>query len=438
MLFKYGSDAALIYATTGHVWTPLQYLSPAFTTRDQLTTFGPDWLLVVLVLWTLPFLWIGLAMTLKRACDAGRSPALALWFLFPGVNYLAMIYLATLPTAAAAAATDPRAEDARTRRIAGWAAALAGAGLGAGIAVAMTLVSTLVFGEYGISLFFATPALVGASAAWLYNRDVSRTLKASLGVAALAVVMAGGALLLFAIEGAICLLMAAPLGLPLGLIGGVMGRAIAQGGAGTGKHMLAICCSLPLLAGAESQLSTGPPLREVTTSVVIDASPEAVWANVIGFAELDEAPGWLHRLGVAYPMRARIEGRGVGAVRYCEFSTGAFVEPITVWEPGQRLAFDVIEQPVPMHEWSPYRHVHPPHLDGYLRSERGEFRLIALPDGRTRLEGSTWYTMDLAPSSYWTIWSDTILHGIHLRVLRHVSRLSEAGFESVPGEREAQ
>jgi hypothetical protein len=30
----------------------------------------------------------------------------------------------------------------------------------------------------------------------------------------------------------------------------------------------------------------------------------------------------------------RIEGAGVGAMRYCVFSTGTFVEQVTVWEPG--------------------------------------------------------------------------------------------------------
>ena len=42
--------------------------------------------------------------------------------------------------------------------------------------------------------------------------------------------------------------------------------------------------------------------------------------------------GHHHRAGLAYPMRARIEGSGPGAVRYCEFSTGPFVEPIVTWD----------------------------------------------------------------------------------------------------------
>jgi len=83
-----------------------------------------------------------------------------------------------------------------------------------------------------------------------------------------------------------------------------------------------------------------------------------------------------------------IDGEGVGALRRCEFSTGAFVEPIIVWDAPRRLSFDVTAQPDPMRELSPYRSARPPHLAGAFRARRGEFRLIALPDGRTRLEGT--------------------------------------------------
>jgi hypothetical protein len=131
------------------------------------------------------------------------------------------------------------------------------------------------------------------------------------------------------------------------------------------------------------------------------------------------------RLGIAYPTKAEIIGQGVGATRYCVFSTGTFVEPITHWEPGRRLSFDVVTQPRPLQEWSPYADVMPPHLDGYFRSRRGEFRLIALPNGRTRLEGSTWYEMRLYPEEYWVLFGDAFVHRIHERVLAHIKREAE-------------
>ncbi|MCB9798018.1 MAG: hypothetical protein H6741_35520, partial [Alphaproteobacteria bacterium] len=74
---------------------------------------------------------------------------------------------------------------------------------------------------------------------------------------------------------------------------------------------------------------------------------------------------------------------------------------------------------------SPYELVHAPHLDGILRSRRGEFRLSRLPDGGTRLEGHTWYTFDMAPAFWWTLWSQASIHAIHLRVLEHIKGVAE-------------
>jgi hypothetical protein len=146
---------------------------------------------------------------------------------------------------------------------------------------------------------------------------------------------------------------------------------------------------------------------------------------VVSFSDIPPPTEWLFRAGIAYPLRATIEGRGVGAVRRCVFTTGPFVEPIAVWDEPRLLSFDVVSLPPPMQEWTPYRHVRPPHLDGFLRAERGEFRLTELPGGRTRLEGArgTATTCGRPPTgSSGPTPSST---GIHLRVLRHIQREAE-------------
>ncbi len=426
---KYGLDVALIKAASGQFLMPLDYLSPVLTTRSQPLQGEAAWALVMLVVLALPFMWIGLSMSLRRAIDAGVMPLLALLFLIPGFNYATMLFLAIMPSAPPAEqALNAASLQPQSRLV----AALLGVAVGVSLALAITLFSTLVLGEYGLMLFFVTPVMVGVCGGWLYNRRGDRGGGGTALVSLLAVSLAGLSLLVLAIEGAICVMMTFPLAAPLGVIGGEFGRALARHrGSGLSSALLAIA-ALPLLTAVEAALPQPLPVREVRTSVVIDAPPAAVWPNVVGFAELDLPPTWLYAAGVATPMRARIVGEGVGAVRHCEFTTGAFVEPITAWEPPNRLAFDVASQPPPMHEWSPYRHVHPPHLDGYLQSKRGEFRLVDLGDGRTRLEGSTWYTLDLAPSAYWALWSDGLIHGIHERVLDHVKALSEAGHVSIP------
>jgi hypothetical protein len=78
-----------------------------------------------------------------------------------------------------------------------------------------------------------------------------------------------------------------------------------------------------------------------------------------------------------------------------------------------------------MRELSPYDDVRAPHTTGYLRTQRGEFRLIPLPGNRTRLEGSTFYTLQIFPTWYWSGYADALIHRIHMRVLRHIKGLSE-------------
>jgi hypothetical protein len=180
------------------------------------------------------------------------------------------------------------------------------------------------------------------------------------------------------------------------------------------------------MMGAEHLERRQPPLYECVTSVEVDAPPEVVWRRVISFPELPPPVDWLSRAGVAYPIRARIEGRGVGAIRHCEFSTGPFVEPIEVWDEPRLLRFAVTSCPNPMREWNPFFEVHPPHLNGFLVSKRGQFHLTRLPGGRTRLQGTTWYQHGLWPATYWSLWSNSILHGIHQKVLNHVKTLAEA------------
>ncbi len=160
---------------------------------------------------------------------------------------------------------------------------------------------------------------------------------------------------------------------------------------------------------------------------MVAAPPAAVWRNVVSFSELPPPTEALFRLGIAYPIRARIDGVGAGAIRRCEFSTGTFVEPISAWEAPARLSFDITAQPVPLRELSPYGTIAPPHLQGYFRARRGAFRLTALPGGRTLLVGATWYELDIEPRGYWKIPANAIVSAIHRRVLLHIKRLTEAG-----------
>ena len=290
------------------------------------------------------------------------------------------------------------------------------------------LASVYLLGSYGAAMFFGAPIMTCAISAYFLNRNFDFGLGRTVIHAIATLLFASLAFLVFAIEGGICILMAIPIFAPLGLLGSVVGYSIAvschRPNHDERRGLYGCILMLPLMAILESKMNTNT-IIEVRSQIVVQAPVDSVWKRVVDFPDITAEPSGILRFGIAYPIRARIDGVGIGAVRYCEFTTGSFVEPITAWDEPNRLAFDVTSQPEPMSELSPYRHIHPPHLDGTFRSLRGEFRLFELADGGTRLEGSTWYQLDIGPRVYWKLWTDWILHRIHDRVLNHVKQLAE-------------
>jgi len=417
MACKYVVDVALVAAFAHRLWTPLDYLNPVWSLRERLLRGAPAWLAPALVVWALPFLWIGVGMTLRRAVDARRSPWWSLLFFVPVVNYAAMLWLALQPSRAGVVASRLAAPAVDSRLRAG----LVGVAAAIAITIPTVLIGVYLRRMYSAGLFLGVPFTIGYISAYVFNARQAQSAGRTIEVALVAVALAGGAMLVFALEGVVCIALALPLAAVLAVPGAILGRAVALRGAGPPLLAAALLAPVVVLV---SPRQPAPP-HEVVTVIEVDAPPAVVWRHVVSFPSLAPAREWPFRAGVAAPMAARIVGRGVGATRYCDFTTGSFVEPVTVWDEGRRLGFDITAQPPPMREWSPYRDVNPPHLDGYFRATHGEFRLSPLPGGRTRLEGRTRYVVSLFPQAYWTLPAGRLVAAIHERVLQHIKAIAE-------------
>lgn len=413
---KYLGGGALIWLATDAFPAPLDYWLSLHVASSWSYRWNAPWLLPLLGVWTLPFVWLGVTLTLRRAVDAGRSCWWAFLFFVPYVNYVLMVALALMPSAQSPGVDAGKERHLQERE---GGVPIAVTSVSAGLILGFVAAASVpLFGRYGSTLFFGVPFAMGAVTAFLFNRRHGATTGETLQVVNVMFIAAAGVLFLFAAEGIICILMALPIAVLTGAGGAIVGRAMARTGKPDTPLSLVPLLILPLAGVLESP--GGLLVHEVRTSIDINASPEEVWPHVVAFRPMPEPRDILFRAGIAYPKYARIDGTGVGAVRYCVFSTGAFVEPITHWDVGRRLSFDVMASPPPLRELTPFDGVSPPHLDGYLRSRRGEFRLNPLPGGRTRLEGSTWYQIDMAPEGYWQLFSDYMIHRIHRRVLAHI------------------
>jgi uncharacterized membrane protein YhaH (DUF805 family) len=429
---KYNLDRFIAGACFGETWLPWTYLTGRGAGPRASVATPPELELYwVLALLALPFVFWGVTMTLRRLRDAGWPQMLLLLFFVPFVNLLFFAFLCLQPTREPPPVAAPPLR--WWQRVLPTESRVMAASLGIVFSVLLGLCLT-VFGakylkNYGWGLFVGTPFMMGFFGAIFHSLTRPRTWPECALVAVISVLLVSLLLVVLAVEGLFCLVMAAPIGLALAVMGATAGWLLQLDRWSHQHHHARLYAAawllVPALMTLESRLPADPPLFAATTVCEIDASPATVWRHVISFGELPPPHEKIFLAGIAYPVRARLEGHGVGAVRYCEFSTGPFVEPITVWDENHHLAFDVAAQPHPMREWSPYHDLRPAHLEGFFRSRRGEFRLTELPDGRTRLEGTTWYEQAIWPQRYWKPWSDYLVHSIHRRVLDHIKAGAE-------------
>ncbi len=427
-------------------WGLFNYVLPE--PRTGISSFTPDdWMFYgSLVALALPFIWVGVGMTLRRLRACRLPTGLISLFFVPLVNLIFFLVLSVIPThreelPRGGPVTERLRRDPLARLIPTTAMGSAGLALLVTpiVGIPLVLLSTLYLQEYGWGLFVGLPFCLGMGSVMLYSYHGRRSFATCMAVAILSIALLGLLLVALAVEGVFCIAMASPIAAALAMLGGAFGYLLQLRVAPADyvvRTLGALLLAAPLIMGAEYVDPPVTPMLEAQSSVEIAADPAVVWRHVVSFADLPPPTEWLFRIGIAYPKRAEIEGTGPGAIRRCVFSTGAFVEPIEVWDEPRLLKFGVASNPAPMEEWTPYRRVRPPHLEGFFLSRAGQFRLVPLPDGGTRLEGTTWYVHHMWPAWYWGLWSDAVIHQIHLRVLRHIRELAES--EARSGTTEAE
>src|SRR5260370_1908648 len=282
------------------------------------------------------FIWFGVGLTGCGLRNAGIPVWRAILFFIRYVNLAFFAALCALPKKeewipgeTPAARGKSMREDSAPEGSLGSAALAIGDSLLFGLA--MAFLSTSVLRTYGFGLFVGLPFGMGLIASLVYGWQAPRGLSSRIGVAILAVSIAAALLLTMGVEGAICLVMAAPISLALAAMGAWFGYMIQ--GSPRARHgapaaMVIVLLSVPSLQTGEAILHRAPPVFVVRTPIEVNAPPEKVWSQVVAFAEIPPPKELLFRAGIAYPIRAEISGHGVGARRHCIFPPCPFEQPI--------------------------------------------------------------------------------------------------------------
>ncbi len=274
---------------------------------------------------------------------------------------------------------------------------------------------------YGWALFVYSPLALAFFSSMLYSYNTSRSLSSCMKIAFGSIGFILVLLLLWKMEGIICIAMASPIIALLGFFGAWLGHKFQRGGRRQ-KHSMLMSIALlnPLLTGVERQCQLQPPVQTVRSTVVINAPPNQVWKALTRQMIYGKHEGFLFKAGITYPTSAEIVGVDNHRFLKVNLPNSEVYAPITRYIPQQTLEFSFAQTPEPMKEMSPYKDIHPPHLRGYFNVRKGVFNLRPMPGNRTELSGTTLYQYEIWPVEYWKLWTSFILDRMHLKVLQVV------------------
>lgn len=266
-------------------------------------------------------------------------------------------------------------------------------------------------GIFIFSEFIIVPTLMGIISAWFWrNIDLrSKTLTWYSCVNCVYAILLSS---IFLGEGFICLIIVSPLIFGFVIAGAFLGQTMFK--KNNEKLNVSIITLLVFIFITDS-LSKHQYENMVSDSIVINATPDKVWKNVVAFEPIKQNDDfWLFRIGMPSPMATTVTGYYKGAGRKCIFSNGyVFGEKIVTYEPGKDLTFDIINQP------------RDPEIMGHIDIERGQFLLKDNGNGTTTVIGNSWYKLYVFPVWYYDIWAQSITRNVHLRVMEHIKELSE-------------
>jgi hypothetical protein len=286
-----------------------------------------------------------------------------------------------------------------------WTFWLPGIGLSFMTAIFWMLLFGL-FGSIGVGVTVATPFAAGVILA--YGVRWSKIL---LTLAALLVIsMAVGAIMAMHPSAAICIFILGILSLcPLscGLFVGILLQAWLKSKKDFPQRHWFPILLLMLLPGIveflERTFISPPPEESVTTSVVLPMSAVQAFDQWIFYEDVQREPPFLLRMGLPIPVKTVGNVTKPGDIKVCLYKNGRLVKRITAYEPGKRIAFDVIEQ------W----HVQ----DHAIRLTSGSFEFTPTPDGKCQVTLSTRYEPLMTPRLAWRPAETLIAHELHEHVL---------------------
>lgn len=177
---------------------------------------------------------------------------------------------------------------------------------------------------------------------------------------------------------------------------------------------------LPFIASLiEQQIATAPKPYSVVTKVLINASAEKIWQNIVRVSEIEESEytkGFFNYAGIPRPLYAELNKDTLGATRIGHFEGGLkFMEKVTSWDRNKHIAFDISVVPSSIRQTVFDQHILKGSHFSFLNAAYG---LKKFPNGQTELVLRSSYELNTNINGYASFWGNQLLTDFQERLLQ--------------------
>ncbi|MFT3681342.1 MAG: hypothetical protein QM791_13780 [Ferruginibacter sp.] len=202
------------------------------------------------------------------------------------------------------------------------------------------------------------------------------------------------------------------------LISGIIAGAIIQKMRRKKATFLTILILPFVICPIEQQFPDTGNSYTVTTSVIINATPQTIWQNIIRVKPISEAEykkGFFNYAGIPRPLDAALDKDTVRAKRVGHFEGGLqFIETVKYWERNRHIGFDIVVVPSSIRQAIFDQHI----LRGnHFKFLDAGYTLKSQPGGQTELILSSSYQLNSKINAYASYCGNLLLADFQERLL---------------------
>lgn len=292
------------------------------------------------------------------------------------------------------------------------------------------LLTRISFGEdatlASITYLFIIPTILGIVPFIFADNEQIKSYKNIIFIPWLTIATFFLTMFMVGLEESICLLILAGPFFILGTLGAFIYRLVQINKQKRKGKLLTLLLIPFLLSPLEEWFDSPSDTFYVESEVVISATPEVVWNNIVEVQTIqarEYETGFFNDIGIPRPLSATVDMKGVGGQRIGNFDGGLrFLETITRFEPNKAVAFDIRVDPKTVRPNVFDQHV----LNGnYFNFVNATYELTHLSGGKVNLKLSSSYQLTSKINFYGKFWGDIILKDFQDRLLLVIEHRSE-------------